>query len=62
MKTIIIIGSDSDIGIAAAKALIEHPVKLALHYYSNQAKAEVGFAQMFKLFFLGHLILSGVLH
>ncbi len=40
MKTILITGSNSDIGIAVAKALIEHPVKLALHYYSNQAKAD----------------------
>ena len=40
MKTILITGSNSDIGIAVAKALIEHQVKLALHYYSNQAKAE----------------------
>lgn len=40
MKTILITGSNSDIGIAVAKALIEHPVKLALHYHSNQAKAD----------------------
>ena len=40
MKTILITGSNSDIGIAVAKALSEHPVKLALQYYSNQAKAE----------------------
>jgi len=40
MKTILITGSNSDIGIAVAKALIEHPVKLVLHYYSNQAKAD----------------------
>jgi NAD(P)-dependent dehydrogenase (short-subunit alcohol dehydrogenase family) len=40
MKTILITGSNSDIGIAVTKALIEHPVKLALHYYSNQAKAD----------------------
>ena len=40
MKTILITGSNSDIGIALAKALIEHPVKLALHYYSNLAKAD----------------------
>ena len=40
MNTILITGSNSDIGIAVAKALIEYPVKLALHYYSNQAKAD----------------------
>jgi len=40
MKTILITGSNSDIGMAVAKALSEHPVKLALHYYSNQAKAD----------------------
>jgi len=40
MKTILITGSNSDIGIAVAKALIEHPVKMALQYYSNQAKAD----------------------
>ncbi len=40
MKTILITGSNSNIGIAVAKALIEHPVKLALQYYSNQAKAD----------------------
>jgi NAD(P)-dependent dehydrogenase (short-subunit alcohol dehydrogenase family) len=39
MKTILITGSNSDIGLAVAKSLSERPVKLALHYYSNQAKA-----------------------
>jgi NAD(P)-dependent dehydrogenase (short-subunit alcohol dehydrogenase family) len=38
MKTILITGSNSDIGIAVAKALSNHPLQLALHYYSNQAK------------------------
>ncbi len=32
MKTMLITGSNSDVGIAMAKALIEYPVKLALHY------------------------------
>ncbi|MEY3288086.1 MAG: hypothetical protein RLZZ419_328 [Pseudomonadota bacterium] len=40
MKTILITGSNSDIGIAIAKALAEYPINLALHYYSNQTKAE----------------------
>ena len=40
MKTILITGSNSDIGIAVAKALGEHPVNLALQYHSNQAKAD----------------------
>jgi NAD(P)-dependent dehydrogenase (short-subunit alcohol dehydrogenase family) len=40
MKTILITGSNSDIGLAVAKALAEHPVNLALHYYSDQAKAD----------------------
>jgi NAD(P)-dependent dehydrogenase (short-subunit alcohol dehydrogenase family) len=40
MKTILITGSNSDIGIAVAKALSGHSVNLALQYYSNQAKAE----------------------
>jgi NAD(P)-dependent dehydrogenase (short-subunit alcohol dehydrogenase family) len=41
MKSILITGSTSDTGIAVAKALVEHPVKLALHYYSNQTKADL---------------------
>lgn len=40
MKTILITGSNSDIGIAVAKALAARPVQLALHYYSNRPKAE----------------------
>jgi NAD(P)-dependent dehydrogenase (short-subunit alcohol dehydrogenase family) len=40
MKTILITGSNSDIGIAVTKALAEYPINLALHYYSNQTKAE----------------------
>lgn len=40
MKTILITGSSSDIGIAVAKALAEQPCRLALHYYSNRPKAE----------------------
>ena len=40
MKTILITGSNSDIGIAVAKALAEYPINLALHYYSNHTKAE----------------------
>jgi len=39
MKTILITGSNSTVGIAIAKALAEHPVKLALHYFSNRQKA-----------------------
>lgn len=39
MKTILITGSNSDIGIAIAKALTDQPLQLALQYYSNQAKA-----------------------
>jgi NAD(P)-dependent dehydrogenase (short-subunit alcohol dehydrogenase family) len=39
MKTILITGSNSDIGIAVAKALSEQPLQLALQYYSNHAKA-----------------------
>jgi NAD(P)-dependent dehydrogenase (short-subunit alcohol dehydrogenase family) len=40
MKTILITGSNSDIGIAVAKALSEQPCRLALHYYSNRPKAQ----------------------
>lgn len=40
MKTILITGSNSAVGIAIAEALSEHRVKLALHYYSQQDKAE----------------------
>lgn len=40
MKTILITGCSSDIGIAVAKALSEQPCKLALHYYSNRSKVE----------------------
>lgn len=39
MKTILITGSNSTVGIAVAKSLAERPVRLALHYHSNQAKA-----------------------
>jgi NAD(P)-dependent dehydrogenase (short-subunit alcohol dehydrogenase family) len=39
MKTILITGSNSDIGIAVAKALSDRPLQLALQYYSNQVKA-----------------------
>lgn len=39
MKTILITGSNSTVGIAIAKALAERPVQLALQYYSNQSKA-----------------------
>lgn len=38
MKTILITGSSSTVGIAIAKALAKQPVKLALHYYSNHQK------------------------
>ncbi|WP_031433361.1 SDR family NAD(P)-dependent oxidoreductase [Methylomarinum vadi] len=40
MKTILLTGSNSAIGAAVAKALVEQPVQLALHYFSNQAKAD----------------------
>lgn len=40
MKTILVTGSNSDIGIAVAKALAEQPCRLALHYHSNRPKAE----------------------
>jgi NAD(P)-dependent dehydrogenase (short-subunit alcohol dehydrogenase family) len=40
MKTILITGSNSAVGIAVAKALAEQSVKLALQYYSNEAKAQ----------------------
>lgn len=39
MKTILITGSNSAVGIAVAKALAQQPVQLALQYYSNQPKA-----------------------
>ena len=39
MKTILITGSNSTVGIATAKAIAKQPVNLALHYYSNQSKA-----------------------
>jgi NAD(P)-dependent dehydrogenase (short-subunit alcohol dehydrogenase family) len=40
MKTILITGGNSNTGIAVAQVLAEHPCRLALHYYSNQSKAE----------------------
>ncbi|NOT12853.1 MAG: SDR family oxidoreductase [Methylococcaceae bacterium] len=40
MKTILITGSNSDIGIAVTKALAKPATLLALHYYSNSRKAE----------------------
>lgn len=40
MKTVLITGSSSNIGIAVAKALSDQPVKLALQYFSNQTKVE----------------------
>lgn len=40
MKTILITGSNSAVGIGVAKALAAYPVKLALHYHSNQNKAD----------------------
>ena len=40
MKTILITGSNSSVGIAVAKALAEQPVQLALQYHSNQPKAD----------------------
>lgn len=40
MKTILITGSSSTVGIAIAKALAEQPVQLALQYHANQAKAD----------------------
>lgn len=40
MKTLLITGSNSAVGIAVAEALSDHPVRLALHYHSNQTKAE----------------------
>lgn len=40
MKTILITGSNSAVGIAVAKALAEQSVQLALQYYSNRTKAE----------------------
>lgn len=40
MKTILITGANSAVGIAIAEALAEKPVQLALHYYSNRDKAE----------------------
>ncbi|MGZ8227596.1 MAG: SDR family NAD(P)-dependent oxidoreductase [Methylococcaceae bacterium] len=40
MKTIVITGSNSDIGIAVAKALTAQPVQLVLHDYSNREKTE----------------------
>ncbi|MDD2759945.1 MAG: SDR family NAD(P)-dependent oxidoreductase [Methylomonas sp.] len=39
MKTILITGSNSAVGIAVAKALTTQPVRMALHYHSNQTKA-----------------------
>jgi NAD(P)-dependent dehydrogenase (short-subunit alcohol dehydrogenase family) len=41
MKTILITGSNSDIGIAVAKALIEHPVKLVLRYYFRRKNVKI---------------------
>ncbi|MGY6277814.1 SDR family NAD(P)-dependent oxidoreductase [Methylomonas sp. MgM2] len=40
MKNILITGSNSAVGIAIAKELARQPVNLALHYYSNQQKAD----------------------
>lgn len=40
MKNILITGSNSAVGIAVAKALAATPVNLALHYHSNQEKAD----------------------
>ncbi|MGR9114489.1 MAG: SDR family NAD(P)-dependent oxidoreductase [Gammaproteobacteria bacterium] len=40
MKTILITGSNSAVGIAVAEALAESPVQLALQYHSNHAKAQ----------------------
>ncbi|MGR8933165.1 MAG: SDR family NAD(P)-dependent oxidoreductase [Gammaproteobacteria bacterium] len=40
MKTILITGSSSDIGIAVAKVLAEQPCRLVLHYFSKRSKSE----------------------
>ncbi|MGZ4960438.1 MAG: SDR family NAD(P)-dependent oxidoreductase [Methylomonas sp.] len=40
MKTILITGSNSAVGIGIAKVLAEQPVQLALQYHSNQSKAQ----------------------
>lgn len=40
MKTILITGSNSTVGIAVAKAMAEQPVRLALHYHANRPKAD----------------------
>lgn len=39
MKTILITGSNSVVGIGIVKALSAHPVRLALQYHSNDSKA-----------------------
>ena len=40
MKTILITGSNSAVGIAVAKALAEQSVQLAMQYYSSEGKAQ----------------------
>ncbi|MGR8929605.1 MAG: SDR family NAD(P)-dependent oxidoreductase [Gammaproteobacteria bacterium] len=40
MKTVLITGSNSTVGIAIAQALAEQPINLALQYYSNRSKAD----------------------
>ncbi|MGR8978669.1 MAG: SDR family NAD(P)-dependent oxidoreductase [Gammaproteobacteria bacterium] len=39
MKTIVITGSNSDIGLAVSRALAEKEAQLVLHYHSNREKA-----------------------
>lgn len=40
MKTILIAGSNSDIGMGVARALSGRDVNLVLHYHSNRVKAD----------------------
>ena len=40
MKTALITGCNSSVGIAVVKALAKYPIQLALHYYSNQSKTD----------------------